>query len=55
MAVAARWGLEVFHGAAVLEWIPDHFAKGKKCVEVSFFNSSRSLTRKCHCKRSLSW
>ena len=36
MAVAARWGLEIFHGAAVLEWIHDHFAKGKKCVEVIF-------------------
>ena len=29
MAVAVPWGLEVFCGAAVLEWMCDHFAKCK--------------------------
>lgn len=45
-AVAVPWGLEVFHGAAMLEWMRDHFAKCKKCVEISFLNSSQLLTRK---------
>ena len=28
-AVAVPWGLEGFRGAAVLEWMRDHFAKCK--------------------------